>query len=113
MGKFVSQLLSKVRVPKFIFASLVIAALSPPSASGQAGTFTNKSVDYVIEFPSNKWRSLASSGIIPARTRKAFIYEDGGNVRLLVRRKLVDAHVTPPDMVRRRQLWDQHLSGYI
>ena len=113
MDKVVGQLLSKVRVAKIIFASILIVALSPATASGQARTFTSKSVDYVIEFPSNKWRSLASSGIIPARTRKAFIYEDGGNVRLLVRRKLVDAHVTPADMVRRRQVWDQHLSGYV
>ena len=41
------------------------------------------------------------------------MYADG-NVRLLVRRKFVDADVTPSDMVRRRQRWaQQQLAGYV
>ena len=41
------------------------------------------------------------------------MYADGGRVRLLVRKKLVDASTTPSDMVRRRQTWDRHLAGYV
>ena len=104
---------SNMRILMIILASFPMAALSPTATSGQARTFTNKSVDYVIEFPSTRWRALPSSGIVPSRTRKEFIYADGDNVRLLVRRKLVDVDVTASDMVRRRQRWDRHLSGYM
>lgn len=90
-----------------------MSAFSTTATSGQARTFTYKSVDYVIEFPSTRWRPLASSGIVSTRTRKEFIYADGDNVRLLIRRKLVDVDVTPSDMVRRRQRWDKQLSGYM
>ena len=93
--------------------SILIATFSLSTANGQASTFKNKSVDYVVEFPSAGWRGLPSSGIVPPRTRKAFRYADG-NVRLIVRRKLVHADITPSDMVRRRQRWAQHqLAGYV
>ena len=112
---------SNMRILMIILAPILMAALSPTATSGQASTFTNKSVDYIIEFPSTKWRALPSSGIVSTRTRKEFIYADrkefiyadGDNVRLLVRRKLVDVDVTPSDMVRRRQRWARHLSGYV
>lgn len=104
---------SNKRILMLIFASITIATFSPLTANAQVHTFTNKNVNYVIEFPSPKWRALTSTGIVPARTRKEFIYADGDNVRLLVRRKLVDAAVTPSDMIRRRQYWDKRLSGYI
>ena len=41
------------------------------------------------------------------------MYADGESLRLLVRKKMVDASVTTSDMVRRRQTWDQHLAGYV
>jgi hypothetical protein len=104
---------SHVRIFTILFTSILIAALFPAATSGQTRTFTNESVDYVVEFPSAKWRALRSSGLVLARTRKEFIYADGSNVRLLVRRKFVDADVTPADMVRRRQTWDRHLAGYV
>lgn len=96
-----------------LFTSILIGTLFPTTTTSQTHTFTNKSVDYVIDFPSAKWRALRSSGIAPGRTRKEFIYADGNNVRLLVRRKLVDPDVTPSDMIRRRQRWDRHLAGYV
>lgn len=104
---------SNMRIFTILFTSILIAALFPAATSGQTHTFTNKSVDYVIEFPSAKWRAISSSGIVPARTRKQFIYADRNSIRLLVRRKMVDADVTPSDMVRRRQTWDQYLAGYV
>jgi hypothetical protein len=102
-----------MRILPIILTSILIPTLSPTTTNGQAKTFTHKSVDYVIEFPSPRWQPLASSGIVPPRTRKEFIYRSRNTVRLLVRRKLVDADVTPSDMVRRRQLWDRHLAGYV
>jgi hypothetical protein len=103
-----------MRTFMIFLTSLLAVALFPLATSGQANTFTNKSVDYVIEFPSSKWRALPSSGIIvSARTRKEFIYSDANTVRLLVRRKLVDASVTPSDMVRRRQIWAHNLTGFV
>ena len=102
-----------MRVLPIIFTCILIATFSPSITNGQGRSFTSKSVDYVIEFPSPRWRALASSGVVSERTRKEFSYADGHNVRLLVRRKLVDADRTPSDMVRTRQRWDRHLSGYI
>ena len=104
---------SNMRIFTILFTSILIAAIFHTAASGQTHTFTNKSVDYVIEFPSAKWRALRSSGLVPARTRKEFIYADRNSVRLLVRRKFVDADVTPADMVRRRQTWARRLAGYV
>lgn len=102
-----------VRILAILFTYVLIASLFPKVASGQGYTFTSKNVDYAIDFPSAKWRALRSSSIIPARTRKEFIYADGESLRLLVRKKMVDASVTTSDMVRRRQTWDQHLAGYV
>ena len=96
----------------FLTSSLV-APILPSATQDEAYTFTNRSVDYVIEFPSSKWRVLTSSGMVSARTRKEFSYAGKGRVRLLVRRKLVDASTTLSDMVGRRQTWDQHLAGYV
>lgn len=104
---------SNVRILAILFTYVLIASLFPKVASGQGYTFTSKNVDYAIDFPSAKWRALRSSSIIPARTRKEFIYADGESLRLLVRKKMVDASVTTSDMVRRRQTWDQHLAGYV
>ena len=104
---------SNFRIFAILVTSILIAALFPAAANGRSRTFTNESVDYVIDFPSAEWRALRSSEIVPARTRKEFLYADGSGVRLLVRRKMVDADVTPADMVRRRQTWDQHLAGYV
>jgi len=95
-----------------ILLTLVLAASLPSAVRGQAYTFTNKSVEYVIEFPSSKWRALPA-GIVPERTRKEFIYSNRNSVRLLVRRKLVDAGITLSDMVRRRQSRGQNLPGYV
>lgn len=104
---------SNVRILAILFTYVLIASLFPKVASGQGYTFTSKNVDYAIDFPSAKWRALRSSSIIPARTRKEFTYADGESLRLLVRKKMVDASVTTSDMVRRRQTWDQHLAGYV
>jgi hypothetical protein len=95
------------------FTSILIATFSLSTANGQARTFKNKSVDYVIEFPSARWRALPPSGIVPPRTRKTFRYAEG-NVWLILRRKFVHADISPSDMVRRRQGWAQHqLAGYV
>ena len=104
---------SSARILLILLTSILIATLPPSTANGQAHTFTNKNVDYVIEFPSASWRARTSTGYVPARTRKQFVYADGNNVRLLVRRKLVAVNVTPSDMIRRRKYWDKRLSGYI
>jgi hypothetical protein len=112
LAAFSKMLILVTLIATFITSSLV-APILPSATRDQAYTFTNRSVDYVIEFPSSKWRVLPSSGIVSARTRKEFSYSGKVRVRLLVRRKLVDASTTPSDMVRRRQTWDQHLAGYV
>ncbi len=100
------------RLVTITLMSILVATFFPTIIRSQARTFKNKSVDYVIEFPSTAWRALPSSGIVSPRTRMEFKYT-GGNVRLIVRRKLVAADVTPSEMVSRRQQWAQHLAGYI
>ena len=105
--------LSNLRIFPILLASILIAGLYPLAASGQARTFTYEGSDYVIEFPSTQWRALRPSGLVPARTRKEFIYTGGDDVRLLVRRKMVDPNVTTSDMARLRQVRDSHLPGYV
>jgi len=81
---------SNLRISVMLILSIFITALLASSASGRARTFADGGIDYVIEFPSTKWRAHKPSGIIPARTRMEFTYADANSVRLLVRRKTVD-----------------------
>ena len=101
-----------MRTFTIFIASILAGAIFPSATLSQAYTFAPGNIDYVIEFPSPKWRAVPSSGIVSSRTRKEFIHS-GDDVRLLIRRKLVDASVTPADMVRRRQTWDRYLAGYV
>lgn len=106
-------LVSNLRISVMLILSIFITALLASPASGRARTFMDGGVDYVIEFPSAKWRAHKPSGIIPARTRMEFTYADANSIRLLVRRKTVDSSMSPADMVRRRQIRDQHVPGYV
>jgi len=101
-----------MRTFTIIIASIVVVAVFSSGTRGQGYTFANKNNDYVIEFPSSKWQAVPSSSLVSSRTRTEFIYGDN-DVTLLVRRKLVDAKATPKDMIRRRQLWDRNLAGYV
>ena len=97
----------------FITSSLV-APILPSATRDQAYTFTNKSVDYVIEFPSSKWRVLPSSGIVSARTRTVVHVRGWRQGKVTRSQKVREPYsTTPSDMVRRRQTWDRHLAGYV
>src|SRR2546430_995322 len=104
---------SKIRISLILIFSIFITALLASPASGRARIFTDGGVDYVIEFPSAKWRAHEPSGIVSARTRMEFTYDDANSVRLLIRKKMVDSSMSPTDMVRWRQIRDQHVPGYI
>lgn len=104
---------TNTRIFMALLTSVLVAALIPTAATGQGRTFTNDGVDYVIEFPSASWRGLGPSDLVPARTRKEFIYANGDGVRLTVRRKMVGSSVTPTDMARWRRHSESQLPGYV
>jgi hypothetical protein len=91
---------------------LILLAFLPSAAQGQQRSYTNRSLDYVLDLPSAKWRVIKVPGVAHASTE--FRYGQKSPVHLRIRRELVDAGVSPADMVQRKQRFDRlSLRGYV
>lgn len=91
---------------------ILIVVLFPSAVKNQTRRYTEKDLDYVLDLPSAKWRAITVSGI--ARTSTEFRYGDESLVQLRIRRELVDAGVSPSDLVQRQQRFDRvFLVGYV
>jgi len=91
---------------------LIFPPLLPSAAQGQQRSYTNRKLDYVLDLPSAKWSVIKVSGVAHSSTE--FTYGDKGPVHLRVRRELVDAGVSPADLIQRKQRFDSvFLSGYV
>ncbi|HSE22454.1 MAG TPA: hypothetical protein VLB68_12390 [Pyrinomonadaceae bacterium] len=91
---------------------ILIVVLFPSAVKSQTLPYIDNDADYILELPSPKWRTVTLSGI--ARTSTEFRYGDEGLVQLRIRKELVDAGVSPVDMVQRQQRFDRgFLVGYV
>ena len=91
---------------------ILVVVLFPSAVKSQTLTYIDNDADYILELPSPKWRTVTVSGIV--RTSTEFRYGDEGLVQLRIRKELVDAGVTPADMVQRQQRFDRiSLVGYV
>lgn len=93
--------------------TLVLFVLFFPSAvRSQTRTFTNESRGYSLELPSSEWSVIPVTGV--AHDSTELRYNGEAPVRMRIRRDLVDAGVTPADLVWRRQRSDRgSLNGYV
>jgi hypothetical protein len=91
---------------------LVFLTLLPSAAQGQQRSYTNRNLDYVLDLPSAKWRVIKVPG--GAHSSTEYRYGQKSPVHLRVRRELVDAGVSPADLVQRKQQFDRvSLPGYV
>ena len=91
---------------------LVFLALLPSAAQGQQRSYTNRNLDYVLDLPSAKWSVIKVPGVAHSSTE--FRYDAKSPVHLRIRRELVDAGVSPADLVQRKQRFDRvSLRGYV
>jgi len=91
---------------------LILLTFPPPAAQGQQRSYTNRNLDYVLDLPSGEWRVIKVPGVTQSSTE--FRYGSKTPVHLRIRRELVDAGVTPADMVQRKQRFDRvSLRGYV
>ena len=91
---------------------ILVVVLFPSAVKSQTLTYIDNDADYILELPSPKWRSVIASGV--ARTSTEFRYGDDGLIQLRIRKELVDAGVSPADLVQRQQRLDRvFLVGYV
>ena len=91
---------------------ILIVVLFPSAVKSQTLAYIDNDADYILELPSPVWRTVTVAGI--ARTSTEFRYGDEGLVRLRIRKELVDAGVSPADLVQRQQRFDRaFLAGYV
>jgi hypothetical protein len=97
-----------------IFTIAIFATLSPSTLMGQARTYTDENVNYVLVLPSAQWRTINVPGVANDSTEFRYESQSQGAVHLRVRRALVDADVTVADLIQREQTLDRSsLQGYV
>lgn len=92
------------RLMIFLTLTCAVALAVALSATAQE-TFTDDSVDYTLELPSQTWRMVAKPDGV--RQHAEFIYGDRNDGYLQIRKEVVDAGMTPSDVAKRDQ--DQKL----
>ncbi len=91
---------------------ILILVLFPIAAKAQTWPYTNETLDYALELPSTKWRAIKVPSV--SHTSTEFRYGERSPIHLRIRRELVDADVSPADLVQRQQRSDRvYLRGYI
>ena len=91
---------------------VLVVLLLPSVARSQTRPLTYKNRDYALDLPSAKWRAITVTGI--AQDRTEFRYGERSQIHLRIRRELVDANVSPADLVQRQQRLDRvFLLGYV
>jgi hypothetical protein len=91
---------------------VIFAGLFSSNFKSQTRSYTAESVDYVLVLPTAQWRAINVPGV--ANDSTEFRYDSDGAVHLRIRRELVDADVTVPGLIQRRQrLHRSSLPGYV
>jgi len=92
--------------------TILIVMAFPIAVEAQTWPYTDERLDYVLELPSAKWRAIEVPSI--GHTSTEFRYGEASPIHLRIRRELVDANVSPADLVQRRQKFDRVvLRGYV
>jgi hypothetical protein len=95
-----------------IFLALASVFMLTSAAVMAQQTYTGGNTDYTLELPSEKWRVIQEPDSLHEHAE--FIYGDRNDGFLRIRKELVEAGTTAPDIARRDQ--DQKLrfqTGYI
>jgi hypothetical protein len=95
-----------------IFLALASILMLASAAAMAQQTYTSGNTDYTLELPSERWRVIQEPDSLHEHAE--FIYGDRNDGFLRIRREVVEAGTTAPDIARRDQ--DQKLrfqTGYI
>jgi hypothetical protein len=91
---------------------ILIVVLFPIAVKAQPWSYTDETLDYVLELPSAKWRAVKVPSI--THTGTEFRYGERSPIHLRIRRELVDANLSPADLIHRKQISDRvFLRGYV
>ena len=102
----------KLRRIRIFLTLILIVALFPIAVKAQTWPYTDETLDYVLELPSAKWRAIKVPSVAHKKTE--FSYGDRNPIHLRIRRELVDANMSPADMIHRKQRSDRvFLRGYV
>jgi len=87
-----------MRRPTISLAAAILFALSlcAASASAQSWTFSDKSVEYTLEFPSATWRIVTRPDGMCQQAE--IIYGDRLDGLLQIRKEVIEGNVTPSDL---------------
>lgn len=98
------------RLTLFLALASVFTLVSASAIAQQ--TYTSNNTDYTLELPSERWRVIQEPDSLHEHAE--FIYGDRNDGYLRIRKEVVEAGTTTPDLSRRDQ--DQKLrfqTGYI
>ena len=102
----------KLRRLRVCLTMILIAVLFPIAAKAHTWRYTDEARDYVLELPSAKWRAIKVPSV--AHTSTEFRYGERSPIHLRIRRELVDANMSPADLIHRKQRSDRvFLRGYV
>jgi hypothetical protein len=96
---------------RLIIFAFVLALALPLMAAAQQ-TFTNESIEYTLELPSQTWRVIQEPDSLHQHAE--FIYGDRNDGYLRIRKEVIEAGTTAADISRRDQ--EQKLrfqTGYV
>ena len=100
------------RFTVFSACALTLLALSAVAALGQSQIFTNDSVEYTLELPSETWRATSRPDTIHQHTE--FVFGDRNDGHLVIRKEIVDAGTNPSDLAHRDQdVKLRYLPGFV
>src|SRR5690242_18065832 len=95
----------QLRRLRAFLTTILIVVLFPIAVQAQTWSYTDETLDYILELPSAKWRAIKVRSI--AHTNTEFRYGERNPINLRIRRELVDANVSPADLVQCRQRLDR------
>lgn len=98
-----------LRILTIFLIAISIEAFFPSAAPSQTKPYTHRTPGYVLDLPSAKWRTIRA-----AHPSTEFRYGERSPIHLRIRRELVEAKVSPADLVQRQQRSDRvFLRGYV
>ena len=102
----------KLRRLKIFLTMILIVVLFPIAVKAQTWSYEDDAVNYALELPSARWRAIKVPGVAHPSTE--FRYGERNPIHLRIRRELVDADMSPADLVQRQQRSDRvSFRGYV
>src|SRR5919199_827540 len=100
------------RLTGFLALAFILASVSAAATALAQQEYTNASVEYALELPSERWRVIQEPDSLHEHAE--FIYGDRTDGYLRIRKEVVEAGTTASDLSKRDQDQKLHFqTGYI